>query len=173
MNESDNQKIMSKLYNVIYIVPTQYVKALLALHQKLEGKDISWIVNGDLAEALHTVNVDPDCMEIVCSKKDAEEIFQLVQDLNPKLISYQTTQMPRNAFINGKEFPVYIRSHNFDFTLESVAVKVKGDLQFRVGDWEWGDVFLFSPEYVYVVGKKTAVTPLAVKAELYQYLRLE
>ncbi len=39
--------------------------------------------NGDLSEALRTVNVDPESIEIVCSKHDAEKIFQAVQDLDP------------------------------------------------------------------------------------------
>ena len=48
-----------------------------------------------------------------------------------------------------------------------MTVKVEGDLQFKVGDWDWGEVFDFAPEYVYVTGKKIAVTPLTINAELY------
>ena len=48
--------------------------------------------------------------------------------------------------------------------------KVHGDLQFKVDDWDWGDVLEFDPEYVYVVGAKIAVVPLSVKYELYRSL---
>ena len=71
---------------------------------------------------------------------------------------------------DGKEYPVYTRSFGFNFTLNSITAQVQGDLQFKVGDWEWGDVYDFTPEYVYVVGKKMAVTPLSVKIELYKSL---
>jgi len=169
MNQPSRQDILNKLYEVLFIVPTKYVNAILSLHQRFEGKNINWVVNGDLAEALRTVQVEPDCIEIICTKQDAEKIFQAVQDLNPSPINYQSRQLTRNAVIGGSEFPIQVRSYYFDFNLESVMVKVQGDLQFRVGDWDWGDIFLFAPEYVYVVGKKTAITPLTIKAELYQY----
>jgi hypothetical protein len=169
MNQPSNQDILNKLYEVLFIVPTKYVNAILSLHQRFESKNINWIVNGDLAEALKTVKVEPDCLEIVCTKQDAEKIFQVVKDLNPSPINYQTKQLFRNAVVDGKEFPIYVRSYYFDFNLESVLVKVQGDMQFRVGDWEWGDIYIFAPEYVHVVGKKTSVTPLTIKAELYQY----
>ena len=169
MNQPSSQDILNKLYEVLFIVPIKYVNAISSLHQRFEGKNINWVVNGDLAEALRTVQVEPDCIEIICAKQDAEKIFQVVQDLNPSPIKYQSRQLTRNAVIDGSEFPIQLRSYYFDFNLESVMVKVQGDLQFRVGNWDWGDIFLFAPEYVYIVGKKTAITPLAIKAELYQY----
>ncbi len=170
MSQPSRQDILNKLYEVLYVISSQYVKALVALHQRLENKNINWIVDGDLAEALRTVKVNPDCIEIVCTKQDAEKIFQAVQDLNPSPFNYQTRQISRNAVIDSSEFPVHVRSYYFDFNLDSVLVKVQGALQFKVGEWDWGEIFLFAPEYVYVVGKKTAITPLTIKAELYQYL---
>jgi hypothetical protein len=170
MPVTSSQDIMNKLHEVLNIVPTQYVNAILSLHQSFEGKNINWIVNGDLSEALRTVDVSPDCIEIVCTKHDAEKIFQVVHDLNPSPLDIQIRQLSRKALIDGKELSVYVRSYYFDFNLNSILVKVQGDLQFKISDWDWGDVYLFPPEYVYVVGKKTAITPLTVKAELYQYL---
>ena len=82
----------------------------------------------------------------------------------------QTQQLERNALAEGKEYPVYVRSYYFDFSLNNVLVKVQGDLQFKVADWDWGEIYDFEPEYVYVVGKKIAVTPLAVKHQLYESL---
>ncbi len=73
-------------------------------------------------------------------------------------------------WLTEKSYPVYIRSYYFDFNINNVKVKVEGDLQFKVGEWDWGDVFDFTPEYVYVVGKKIAVTPLSIASELYRSL---
>ena len=165
-----NKEALNQLSQVLTITPQQYVNALLTLHDKLDDKKVKWIVSGDLAERLRTVKVEPDCIEIVTSKVDAEKICLAVQEFKPQKISVQTQQLPRNVVIEKKEYPVYARSHYFEFNVNGVNVKVEGDLQFKVGDWDWGDIFDFIPEYVYVAGKKTAVTPLPIQFELYQTL---
>lgn len=151
----------------VSVIPREYFNALLILHEKLDGKNINWILRGELAERLKIVQVEPSFIEIVSSKTDAEKIFQVVQEFKPEQIAFQVQRLPRNAVIGGKEFPVYTRGYFFDFNLNDVKVKVEGDLQFKVGEWDWGDVFEFTPECIYVVGKKIAVTPLSIASELY------
>jgi hypothetical protein len=165
-----NEDILEKLSHVLSLIPSQYVEVLLFLHNRFEGKGITWIVSGDLAEALRIVKVDPQDVEIVCSKADAEKIYPLVQEFKPSLINFQTRKLQRNAVIEGKEYPVFTRSYYFDFNLKGVLVKVQGDMRYKVGEWDWGDVFEFTPEYVYVVGKQIAVTPLDVSCEIYLFL---
>lgn len=162
--------IWKKLSGIVTAVPQQYVDALLILHDKLEGTGIQWIVDGNLAERLKMVNEEPDCIEIVCSKQDAERVFQAVQDFKPKSIGFQTQQLSRNAIIEGQQYPVYVRSYCFDFILKGLKVKVQGDLQFKVGEWQWGEVFNFAPDYVNIVGKRIALTPLQIRRELYDCL---
>jgi hypothetical protein len=159
-----------QLDKIVSVVPKSYVDALLVLHEKLDGKTLKWIVDGDLSECMKVVQIEPDCIEIITSKDDAQQFFQAVQEFNPSPISLQIRRLKRNAVTNGKEFPVYVRSFFFDFMLNAVLVKVQGDLQFKVGDWDWGEIYDFEPEFVNIVGKKTAVTPLAIKLQLYHSL---
>jgi hypothetical protein len=155
---------------LLIIIPPQYVSALLKLHEKLDGKNIEWALSGNLGEALRIVRVEPDCIEIVTSKDAAQQIRDAVTEFKPQPIAHLVQQLPRNASNQGKEYPVYVRSHYFEFDIEGIKVKVHGDLQFKVNDWDWGDSFQFNPDIVYVVGKKTSVVPLSVKYQLYQSL---
>ena len=165
-----NQDYLDQLDRFITFIPQKYMEALLALHSKLDDKKIKWIIGGDLAERLRLVKVDPDCIEIITSAGGAHRINQAVQELKPQNVGLQTKQLSRKAVIGEGEFPVYARSHYFEFNLMDINVKVQGDLQFKVGNWEWGEVFDFDPDYVYVTGKKIAVTPLPIQYGFYQSL---
>jgi hypothetical protein len=165
-----NQDFLDQLSSVVTVIPLKYVDTLLILHGKLDEKKIKWVVSGDLAERLRLVKVNPDCIEIVTSKAGAEQIFEAVQEFMPQKIIVQTKRFPNDAVVGEKTFPVYAQSHYFQVYIQNVLVKVQGDLQFKVGEWDWGEVFDFDPEYVYVAGKKTAVTPLPIQYALYQML---
>ena len=166
----ENKAIWKELNQILSAVPPKYIVAISSLHEKLDDKNIFWALNGDLAEALKTIQTDVEYLEIICSQQDAEQIFEQIQEFQPKPISLQTQRLQRNAVINGTEYPIYVRSYFFDFDLKGVQVKVNGDLQYKLDDWEWGDILSFEPEYVYVVGNKTAVTPLTIAYELYSNL---
>jgi hypothetical protein len=159
-----------KLNPFLAIVPQRYVSALLKLHEKFDGKNIEWAVSGDLAEALRAVRVEPDCIEIVTSKNGAEQIYMAVSEFNPQKVERRIQQLQRNALVEEKEYPVYTRSYYFEFEVDEVKVKVHGDLQFKVGEWNWGDKFEFIPGSIYIVNKKTSLVPLYTKYELYQSL---
>jgi hypothetical protein len=163
-----SKEMPSRLRPLFTVIPPNYVKAISVLHEKLG--DIKWAIGGDLAECFRTVQVVPDGIELICSKQDAERIHQAVAGFKPTTVALHTKNLSRNAVINGKEYPIYIRSHQFGFKLHGITVSVQGNLQFRVGEWEWGDPLDFSPEYVNVVGKKTAVMPLGIAAQMYQTL---
>jgi hypothetical protein len=165
---SKRQEMLNQLIPVVTVIPHEYVDAILSLHEKLGN--IKWTIDGDLGECLRAVQVEPEKIELLCDTRDLEKIFTSIKDFNPTAIALVTDKLPRNAVVDGKEYPVYVRSHQLMFTLKDVKVKVKGDLQFRIGDWEWGNPLEFTPEYVYVVGKKTAVMPLSLAAQLYQGL---
>ncbi len=165
-----SKEFWDQFSNFVSVTPKQYVDALIVLHDKLENTNIKWVVSGDLAEHLRIVKVEPDHIEIVTSKDDAQLIFYAFQEFASQQITFQVQRLTRNAMIEGKEYPVYVRSYYFDFCLNGVKVKVEGNLQFKVGEWDWGYVLDFTPDYVYVVGKKIAVTPLSIASELYRSL---
>ncbi len=121
-----------------------------------------------MGEILKTVQVQPDCIEILTDSKGATDIFLAFKDLVPKEVLFQTQRVDRNAVIEGKEYPVYTRSYYFEFSTNGAKVKVFGDLQYRIGDWEWGHNLEFTPDYVSVVGAKTAIVPLQIKQQIYQ-----
>lgn len=160
-------EFLKQLTGIVSVIPKEYVDALLFLHSKWGSTGVNWCVNGDLAMALRTVNIQPDRVEVVCSKIDAEKLYEAVKDLALEPIATKIQQLPQNAIHEANQYPLYIKSHSFEFKTKDIPVKVQGDLQYKVGDWEWGDVFENQPEYVNVVGKKTAVTPLRVLYQLY------
>lgn len=159
--------MLRKLTGIVSVIPKEYVDALLVLHKKWDSTGADWAVNGDLAMALRTVNIQPDCIEVVCSKNDAEKLFDAVKEIALEPIATKTQKLAHNAVHEGNQYPIFAKSHSFEFKINEIPVKVQGDLQFRVADWEWGDIFEFQPEYVNIVGKKTAAVPLMVLYQLY------
>jgi hypothetical protein len=167
---SPDNKIPEQISRVLNVIPKPFLDVILLLHRKLDDLDVGWAVSGTLGEALKVVKIDPDCVEIVTTKVDAKRIFQALSEYNPHEVDSMVQRLPRNARIGEKEYPVYTRSYYFEFFVEGIMVRVYGDLQYRVNDWDWGDKLEFTPEYVFVTDKKTAVVPLSVKCEIYQSL---
>ncbi len=79
-------------------------------------------------------------------------------------------KLEREAKIGLKLHPVEIRSYRGQFNVNGSKLDVHGDLQIKVGDWEWGDPLDFYADYVYVVGVKVPVVPLQLKSEIYNGL---
>ena len=168
MFPTDTDELKNRLNRFISVVNTAYIEALMLLQKNLETKHVDWAVGGDLAEALEAIQVEPDCIEIVTSKEGAEQIFLVTMQYGPQPIEFLTVKLDRNAVINGIQRPIFLRSYFFDFFMRCVHVKVYGDMQYKINDWDWGDKLEFIPEYVNVTGAKIAVVPLQVKYEIYQ-----
>ena len=155
---------------LVTLISLKYVDALLLLNSKLKDESFRWAISGKLGEALRTVHVEPEYIEIVTNKEGAKKIFQAVLEYSPQKLKLRTETLGRPAVIREKEYPVRIRSYFFEFDMNSIKVKVFGDLQFKIADWEWGDKLEFKPDYIYVVGQKVAVVPLQLKYDLYRGL---
>jgi len=170
LEKKEIDKLKEQLNKVLSFVDPAYIKALLLLQKTLDGVRVEWAVGGDLSEALETIQVEPDCIEIVTSKEGAGQIFSAAKSYDLKPLTIQTIKLQRNADINGIQYPIYIRRLYSEFFLGSVKIKVQGDMQYKIGDWDWGDKLEFDPEYVNVAGAKIAVVPLQVKYDIYQNL---
>ena len=154
----------------ISLIDRKYVDSLVFLSRRLSKLNAPWTIGGDLGEALRTVRVNPDSVEIITSKSGAEQIFEAVKEYRPNEIVFQTEKLPRDAIVEGKTLPIYMQSHYFEFTVDSTKVKVYGDLQYRIDNWDWGDVLQFSPSPVYVMGEKVDAIPLLDKYDMYMKL---
>lgn len=150
-------------------IPKEYMQALLILNEKL-GKNVNWTIFGSLAEKLLGIEVELGEIEIVCSKSNAEKIYSLIQEFKPQPLNFQTYQLKRKTMSNGKECPVYVRSYSFNFGLNSVSIRVHGDMRFKVDEHNWGEVFEFTPQHICVFGKDFEVMPLSVASEMYLFL---
>ncbi len=149
------------------LIDPAIVRSLLSIHEKLRGTGVNWSIGGDLGEVLRGVHIEADSIEIVTDEDGARRIFEPIKrNYNPTEIKYLEQRLPRDATINEKEYPVYIRSHYFEFQVDNVKVKVQGDLQYKVGEWDVGDVLEFDPEHVYIVGEEMSVIPLLLKYEI-------
>jgi len=126
-----------------------------------------WAIAGDAAEVISGVNVQADHIAILTTKEGCDEITR-------KLVKYQIEppraverEIERDAKVDLKLHKVWIKSYTARFDVQGSRLDVHGDLQIKVGDWEWGDPLDFEPDYVYVVGVKLPIIPLKVKSELY------
>jgi hypothetical protein len=155
---------------MIFLIEQKFIDALLDLHKTLEGSKIDWAIGGDLGEALFGVQVDPEYIELITNKDGAYALHDAIPSYCPSEIEYKITRLSREASLGNENFPVYMRSYFFDFTVKGVTVKVYGGLQYRISDWEWGDPLEFEPQFVYVTGYKTAILPLRLKYELHNGL---
>ena len=167
---SESAKIKESIENAAPTIEPQYIDALMFLHKRLTKNHVEWAVGGELGEALRAVQVKPECIEIVTSKKGAAQIFLAVKEYAPKGVYFQIQKLDRNAVVDEKEYPVFLRSYYFEFSLGRIKVKVHGDLQFRIKDQDWSEKVSFNPEYMYVEGTKTAIVPLHIKYDIYRHL---
>lgn len=146
-------------------------KALLdttiILGQMLMDCASKWAIGGDVAEVISGVNVEPDHITILTTRDGCDEISEKLAKYliePPRIVE---RKLARNAEIDLKAYPVWIKSYNSRFDFEGSKVEVDGNLQIKVGDWEWGDPLEFEPDYVHVVNVKVPIVPLKLKNELY------
>jgi hypothetical protein len=150
----------------IVILSQPVLKAVIKIGDSLKGVHANWAVGGEAGEIMKGVNVHTDEIEILTTKEGTEEICQTMSEyvtLKPALVEQK---LSREADIGGKMLPVYVKSHYAELTVGGVKVKVYGDEQIKVGEWEWGDPLDFEADFAYVIATRVPIVPLRLKSEL-------
>lgn len=129
-----------------------------------------WAFGGDLGEILFGVNVQPDHLTILTTLSGCDDIGKRLAAFQVQPPKMSERQVKRNAEINLKPFPISIKSYSSSFDIQGQRLDVLGNLQIKVGEWDWGDPIDYEPEYVYVVNVKVPALPLELKQELYRGL---
>ncbi|SRR6266568_990794 len=141
--------------------------ATIVIGKSLAGCTNKWALGGDVAEVISGVNVQPDHITILTNRQGCDEIAGKLSKYLVKPPTVIERALERNAKVDFKSYPVSIKSHASGFNIDGTSLDVHGDLQIKIGDWDWGDPLEFDPDYVYVVGVKMPVVPLKMKSELY------
>ena len=154
----------------LVVISQPILNATLKIGNLLKDFSENWGIGGDAGEIIGGVNVHPDHITILTTKKGCEEASKRLKAFYVEGPREVERQLERNAEIDSKTIPVRIKSYASQFNIEQQKVNVHGDLQIKVGEWDWGDPLDFEPEYVWVVGVKVPIVPLGLKTELYMGL---
>ena len=151
----------------LVVLSKRLLDATVTIGEALKDCTNKWAIAGEVAEVISGVNVQPNYIAILSTKDGCDEVAR-------KLAKYQVEpprnvekELDRDASIDGNYHKVRIRSFSSRFDIEGSMLVVHGNLQIKVGDWDWGDPLDFEPDYVYVLGVKTPIIPLKMKSELY------
>ncbi len=161
------------------ILPQPLLKATVKVSALLADLDERWVIGGDIGELLLGVDVKADHLEIVTTRKGSEvigaklqhaplrsagEVEEGTSNLGPKDTE---KKLERLADCSGNLYAVSVRSHYVEGVLDGIRVEVYGDLQYRVGELEWGDPLVFEPTKISIIGTSLSVFPLGLKSEIY------
>jgi len=142
------------------------LKAVIKLGEELKDTHAKWAIGGDAGEIMKGVNVQTDIIEILTSKEGTQEICTRLGEYVAVAPSVAETKLERAADIDGKMLPVYIRSNYAELSVNGVKVKIYGDQQIKVAEWDWGDPLDYTADEINVVGTKVPTVPLRLSSEL-------
>ena len=142
------------------------LKTVIMLGGALKDMNAKWAIGGDAGEIIKGVNVKTDYLEILTTKEGCNEITQRLSEYLTLEPATREKKLAKEADVDGKMYPVYVKSHYAELTINKVKVEIYGDEQIKVGEWDWGDPLDFEPDYSYIVAKKVPIVPLRLKSEL-------
>lgn len=150
----------------VTILDPKLLQTVIKLGAELKTLSEKWAIGGDAGEIIKGVHLKTDFVEVLTTKKGCEEICDILSERVTLRPAEMERKLPREADVDGKMYPVYVKSHYAELVLDGVKVEVHGDEQIRVGEWEWGDPLDFEPDYSYIVTEHVPIVPLRLKQEL-------
>jgi hypothetical protein len=150
----------------IVMLSQPVLKAVIKVGESLRDIKAKWAIGGDAGEIMKGVNVHTDLLEILTTKEGTDEICAKMAEFVTLAPAPAEEKLERAADVDGNMLPVFVKSHYAELTVNGVKVKVYGDEQIKVAEWEWGDPLDFETDLVYVVGTKVPLVPLRLKSEL-------
>jgi hypothetical protein len=142
------------------------LKTVIMLGGALKDVNAKWAIGGDAGEIIKGVNVKTDYLEILTTKEGCDEISAKLSEYLSLEPAVREKKLSKEADVDAKMYPVYVKSHYAELTINKVKVEIYGDEQIKVGEWDWGDPLDFEPDYSYIVGEKVPIVPLRLKSEL-------
>jgi hypothetical protein len=151
----------------IVILPQPLLKAAAKIAERLKNNiSADWAIGGDAGELILGVNVKADYLEVLTTKQGCDQICDELEEYVKVTPSVVEKKLAREADIDGKMLPVYVKSYYAELSVDGVKVEIYGDEQIKVGDWEWGDPLYFKADYSYISGGVLPLVPLSLKSEL-------
>lgn len=151
----------------IFLQPLDMMISLREIAPRLNATGAWWALGGRAGENLLDVHVNPTRVVILTGDGGMEKLFPALAEFNPPKPQELLETLKRGAEVDEKSYPVLAKSIHTSFTVKGVNVSVYSDYQLKVGDWDWGDPFVFEPTYVSIVGVEVPVMPLRLRSEIY------
>ena len=151
----------------LVVLSKPLLDATIVIGKALLDCKSKWAIGGDVAEVISGVNVQPNHIAILTTREGCDEVATKLAKYQLEPSHTAERELERDARVDVKHYKVRTKSYTSRFDIEGSRLDVHGDLQIKVGDWDWGDPLDFEPDYVYVVGVKVPIVPLKVKSELY------
>lgn len=150
----------------VTVLPLNLLKVVMWFAEQMREYDGKWGVGGDAGEIIKGVHRRTEHIEILTTKDGCDEMCMILQEFVTLAPEERETRSPRDADVDGKMIPVFIRSHYAEVTYDGVRIEIHGNEQIKVGEWEWGDPLDFEPDYTTMIRLKVPVVPLRLKQEL-------
>lgn len=152
----------------IVILSRPLLLAVLKLEETLTGPvRAKWALGGEAGEIMQGVNVTADRLVINTTREGTDQIWQAAEQYRTLAPAMAEKKLEREADVDGRMLPIYIRSYYAELTIDGTKVEVYGDQQFKVAEWEWGDPLDFEPTTTYIPGgRKLPLVPLNLQGQL-------
>jgi hypothetical protein len=154
----------------IFIVPVEIVRCLREIAPLIQASGAWWSLGGDLSENLLEVHVRPTEIVILTNADGMPRLLSALSRYSPPPARTLEERLDREAEVDGTNYPIYVRSMYSDLEIGGVSVRIHGEYQMKVGEWEWGDSLYFTPSFVNLAGVQIPLMPLRIKSEMYLML---